>query len=551
MRKIKLGGEPWQSGTLPQKEPKKIKFKVQAWDDVPTEDKNPVLSNRIETKASEWGEIPADELKKEVAKAKEPVKFEAGAWDALSGLQEPNVIRQFEGVNELNSFAIKDSHATRNKNVTTSSFPALAARKSGTLISNPTAVEIDGIGVYATATTKELHVVAGGVWRVYKNSAWTTLRSGLSTTKKWSFVVFKGSFATNNLLVTNGADTPFKYDGTTVSALAGAQATGDFITTHDNRVYLATASTVYFSSLRKAEDWTTVDDAGQIVVETSDGKDITGLIAGSSRLTVFKDNSIHELFGNSPSNYTMKIVTDNLGSPTGQSAQVIDGVIYFLGSDVGVYRYSGGSLPSSDFSMQIRETINKINRAAANQSVSWSVGKKYYLAVPTGANTNPDTVLEYDIEFSTWNTWKFPHDVTASGAVLDGITYIGFANGGLLKLDNTGTTDYGTAIAWEWVSKPFTFASMGAKTRWYRLWVVADIPAGATLNVHLSNKEDGEAWSQVQSVTSNVDAQAKEILIPVQFLANSSWMRMRLEGTGQVVVYEVSRQERIFPLGLS
>jgi hypothetical protein len=480
---------------------------------------------------------------------KSPVKVELSAWDAISGLQEPSVIRQFDGMNELNSFAIKDEHATRNKNLTTTRYPALSVRKSGGALPSTLSAEVDGVA----AREGELHVIAGGVWYKYNGDAWSTLRTGLDTSKKWSFVNFQGNFAANCLLATNGVDKALKYDGATVnpvSDLANAPAGANFIATHDNRVYVAVNSTVHFSALRKAEDWNTVNEAGQIVVETTDGKKITGLVAGSSRLTVFKQNSIHELFGNSPSNYQMKVVTENLGSPTGNSAQVIDGVIYFLGNDA-VYRYSGGSMPAGDFSVQVRGTIGKINLAAADQSVSWQKGKKYYLAFPTGSHTNPDTVLEFDTEFNTWNTWSYPSPVSAKGAILDGVTYIGCVDGTIYKLDDAQTTDKGTPVPFEWVSKPFTYGSLAAKSRWYRMWVIADIPAESTLNVYVSSEHEGENWSLVKSITALTTIQAKEILIPTALVNHSNWVRIRLEGTGQVVVYEVSRQERVYPFGQS
>lgn len=477
---------------------------------------------------------------------KKPIEVKWEPWQALSGIQEPSIIRQFDGINEMNSFAVKDQHATRSKNMTTSRYPALSVRKSGPSLSSSITAEIDGMA----AKGSELHVVAGGTWYKYANGTWTTLKTGLTAGKKATFVNFQGNFTANNLLLTNGADPAYKYDGTTVTPLANVPSSANFISTHDNRVYLSVKSSVYFSALRKAEDWTTVNDSGSIVVETSDGKDITGLVAGSSRLTVLKQNSIHELFGNSPSNYQMKVVTENLGCPTGNTAQVIDGTIYFLGNDA-VYRYTGGSSPTSDFSIQVRETIGRINKDASDQSVSWQKGKRYYLAIPTGNNTNPDTVLEYDLEFNTWNVWSFPSPITAKGVVINDVPYVGCADGTIYKLDDTATTDNGTPIAWEWVSKPFTFYSLAAKSRWYRLWVIADIPAGAALNVYVSSDEDGENWTLVKNVTASVNIQAKEIIIPATLVNQSNWVRIRLEGTGQVVVYEVSRQERVFPFGQS
>ncbi|HDU1185815.1 TPA: hypothetical protein REU56_002925, partial [Listeria monocytogenes] len=260
--------------------------------------------------------------------------------------------------------------------------------------------------------------------------------------------------------------------------------------THDNRVYLSQGQTLYFSALRKADDWTTVNDSGSIIVETSDAYPITGLIAGSARLTVFKKNSIHELFGTNPSNFQMTTVTENIGCPTGNTAQVIEGVIYFLGNDA-VYRYSGGSLPSSVFSEPIKKTLKTINKNYSYKSISWNDGRKYYLGFPTGSNNYPDTFLEYDTMYGTWNTWTFNYPPTTSGVLYDGNVYLGHLNSGIVKLDPTAQMDTiflgNFGISYEWTSKPFTFSSMAAKTRWFKLWLSANVPNGTTLTVSLAS----------------------------------------------------------------
>lgn len=532
----------WAS-VQPKEKKQTPELKAVTWGETQKEQPSKVAPK---AESTQWGELQEKETTGGI-KIPEPVKTEPTQWNEVVGLQEPQVIRQFDGINELSAFSIKDSHSTRNKNVTTANYPAMSVRKGSTKVTGFTGLtSVLGLGV----RNSELHVIEGGKWYRYLAGVWTTLKTGLNTNARATFVNFQGNFAANNLIMTNGIDAAMKYDGTSVTNLANAPALSDFVCTHDNRVYLASGSTIYFSALRKAEDWTTVNEAGQITVETSDGRSITGLVAGSQRLTVFKRNSIHELFGTNPGNFTMKLVTDNLGTPTGNTAQVIDGVIYFLGND-GVYRYSGGSLPTSEFSIPIRETIKNINSAYADKSVSWQVGKKYYLAIPTGSNTEADTVLEYDTEFQTWNTWSYPNKVTAKGVTLDGVPYIGLGLGLIYKLDGANTKDDTTSISWEWVSKPFTFTSLASRSRWYRMWVGADLPTGSTMNIHLSGDEDGENWTLVKAVTPSANAQAMEINIPVNLIFQSNWARIRLEGTGPATVYEVSRQERIFPFGHS
>lgn len=518
---------------------RKIEIKGQMWDQTPSSGVQKENKN-IKVEANEWSEVK----EKTITKNEENVKVARQTWEPITGLQAPKSIRSFDGVNKLESFAIKDSHATRNKNVTTAKYPALSIRGGYSLLFDTGSYPIDGMAVYKGS---ELHIVSGGEWRRYKSGAWTTLKSGLNQGEKWSFINFQGGFTTMHLIATNGIDPALKYDGTTVANLANAPTGSDYIATHDNRVYIAAKSMVHFSALRKAEDWTTVDEAGQIAVETTDGKDITGIIAGSARLTVFKENSIHELFGTNPSNFVMKTVAENLGSPTGYSAQVIGGVIYFLGSD-GVYRYSGGSLPDKEFSLPIQDYIRKIDSGRAKLSISWSDGQRYYLGICIGS-TQPNTILEYDPIFQSWNVWDFAPKMAVCGVMWNGVYYGGNESGEVMKFDSL--TDNTTPISYEWVTKPFSTYSLAAKNRWYRLWIVADIPSGSTMNIHLSGKEDGESWTLVKSIAVHADVQAQEIHIPVGVVSFSNFIRLRIEGTGPVTIYEISRQERVFPLGLS
>jgi hypothetical protein len=118
-------------------------------------------------------------------------------------------------------------------------------------------------------------------------------------------------------------------------------------------------------------------------------------------------------------------------------------------------------------------------------------------------------------------------------------------------MDGLSTQDNGIDISYQWISKPFTLDTMAAKSRWYRIWIVADIPTGATFNLSVSTDGRGSTWTSVTSITANTNIQAKEILIPTNLVTNANWVQIKLEGSGQVVVYEVSRQQRSFPIGLN
>lgn len=528
---------------------KAIELRPVTWDAVEhSEGHSHKGENAIQIQPVEWA-VAEQPVPTNVNKNDEKIQMTKQEWEPIPGITEPNIIRQFDGVNQLNPFAIKDTQATRNKNFTTSKYPALATRTGYSYIADMGTNDIWGLAAHKGT---ELHIICGTEWKKLTNETTKTfasLKTGL-TQNPWYFCNFQGNFPQMNLLATNGS-TAYRYDGTSVVPLANAPALANFICTHDNRVYVAAGSTVYFSALRKAEDWSTVDDSGSIIVETSDGKPITGMVAGAQRLTIFKENSIHELFGTRPANFQMKPVTDNLGCAAGRSIQVVEGMMYFLGND-GIYRYNGGSAPKSEFAIPVQNYVRQINRAYADKSVSWTKEGKYYVAFPTGSNQKNNLVLEYDIQFNTWNVWEMNDEFSVGCVQANNALYGGDKNGLFIKFDGSDK-DAGGDIAYEWVTKPYALTSLAAKSRWFRLWVVAEVPPMSYMNIYLNESDVSESWQLIKSIGSVYTSgiQKIEIHVPTTVAAFSNYIRLRIEGTGPVKIYEIARQERVFPMGFT
>jgi hypothetical protein len=78
-------------------------------------------------------------------------------------------------------------------------------------------------------------------------------------------------------------------------------------------------------------------------VAVDDGQEITGMLSQWGVLTIFKRNSIHQLIGDSPSNYILRPLTKNVGCTAPRSIVEHNGIAYFL-SHLGVYRYDGSSI---------------------------------------------------------------------------------------------------------------------------------------------------------------------------------------------------------------
>lgn len=462
-------------------------------------------------------------------------------WNNISGLSDPIPIRAFQGVYkpEDEGFSIAESFFVELENFSPSAFPSITTRPGYTQ-AGKFGTRVLGMGAWKD---QELHVVFNdGTWRKLNNGTWTTVASGLDTSAEWYFCNFQGNLPEINLIGSNGVDRIKRYNGSAVVNLANAPQGGNYICTQSNRLYCAVGNEIRFSALRKAEDWTTVDDAGSIVHETQDGEEINGLNEGIGHVTVFKPSSIYELWGKGPSSYVLEPAGTDIGVVADKAATVHDDMMPFIGRD-GIYLYQGGVRPDKRFSDPVQSFIRGSNKSHRAKSVVGSDGEHIYFSFPYSGNEN-DMILQYSPEYMSWYPWKgiSPTHMIKVGSDF----YIGDSQGRVLKLG--GDTDNGTPIQFKAVTKPFTSGTATRLMKWFKLYVVVDMKAGSTMNISLSPKARGEDWVLAKTLNADSDIQYKKILIPTNSIANVNAVRIKLEGNGQVRVHEITRQLREMPM---
>lgn len=476
------------------------------------------------------------------------IQYPKSSYQSLPGLLQPNSLRVFRGVNRLDSFSIAEEFASDMKNLSSSGYPALSNRPGYSVLGGAIGTKVLGLGVWKD---KELHAVFNdGTWRRWTGSAWSSpLASGLNTMVPWTFTNFQGNLADINLIGSNGVDSIKRYDGSSVVNLANAPAGGNFITTYQNRLWCAVDTTLHGSALDQPEQWSLFngDDSDSYFkeIESPVGEKINALKGGLSKLVIGMPNSIHILFGGIPSDFETKAATLDMGVLNNRAADTVNGIMSLVYSK-GIYEYGGGTLPENEFSEVVQEFIDRMNTAGAPNVCVGTDEDKLYVSLPiTGAT--PDTLLEYDARagVQAWNIWK---DISAvCFARMAGDMYVGDAAGRVLKLG--GSSDAGTPIAWHWISKPFGAGSLAQLVRWYRMWLVVDLPAGSMLEVYLSKSASGDSdWTLVQAVGGSPVIQSTRIIIPVTTVANANWVRVKIAGTGPVKIHEFTRQLREMPI---
>jgi hypothetical protein len=442
-------------------------------------------------------------------------------------------IREFRGLNTFDPLAIGDNYWSDVSNLDSSSFPAVEVRPGYSVIGQH-GTKVLGLGAWKGS---EIHAVFNdGTWRKWDGSAWTTLKSGLSTTAEWSFTNFEGAWDGINLVGANGVNGLHRYDGSTVQTFGDAPANINHLTTYQNRIWGAFGNEIRACRLDNGEQWNhfplTEEDSYGKTIESDRGEAISFLSGSMSKLVIGFPNSVRELYGALPSDFADKLVTDDEGFVNNHSGITNNGTLSFL-HRTGIYQYSGGSLPSSEWSEIIGGYPLNLTSVATGTD-----GHKLYFQADTDL-----IVFDGRTDIYAWNIW---HGINATCFLFTDGLYVGDAQGRVLKLG--GSTDNGSPIAWHAVSKAFSAALLAQLTRWYKLYITAELAVGSTFNVSMSKSVDGNDWELVQSVVGNGLGTTK-ILVPVGKYALESYVRIKLHGTGYVKLYEITRQTRTLPLG--
>lgn len=461
----------------------------------------------------------------------------------------PKVINEFKGVNKLDRYSIGEKFAMSTKNLTSDKYPALTTRPGQSILGAAVGTKCLGIGIWKD--TEMLAAFNDGTIRKWTGSAWgAALKSGLSTTAEWSFANFKGGLAGINLFGTNGVNSMLRYDGATITDVTGPSG-GNYITQFADRLWCATGNEIHASTYRNGLDWTTVStpeldtDSWYTTVETTDGETIDGVKAGLTKLVVTKPSSIHELYGYAPSDYSVRPITYDTGCLNNKSMAVLNGIMYLVDS-TGIYKYSGGTLPSKVFSVRVQNYIDTINQSAKVASCIGTDGNKLYISIPVTSSTAPDTILVFDPKYDTWFVWD---NFTALQFAQLGANFYFGDNGGKVH-QVTGTTDNAVAISWEWISPPITSPTYAQLIRWFTAWVTASVTASSTFNVYLSKLDTGDTdWTLIKSLTANGIVESTPIYLSANTQAqNAKYLRVKFSGTGPMDLREFTREEEYNPL---
>lgn len=351
---------------------------------------------------------------------------------------------------------IKDNQCTDAQNCIAVTVGRLQKRKGQAKL-NSTAVGTGVLGLhgyyYGTtlANRKLIAVFDDGVMYYWDGAAFTsTGKTGLSTSAQVLFATL-----VNYMVAMNGVDAPWKYDGTTASALANAPAAGKCPVLHKEKLFcIEDIDTIRWSDSFAPETWPAVNVWD---IDKGDGDELSALFVYGGELLACKKLSIFKLSGSTLDDFKSDRVESKHGVAGPRAGIVVEPYFYYVSED-GIFRWDG--LKSTDLtSTVIPQTwagVNKVNlyKAAAGYN---RVYNSLWFHVPEGASTTNNMVLVYDLSFDSW--WIF-RGIEASCMIdynngTNIKVYTGGAASGFVIEQNTGFNDLGSAISAYWTGKNF------------------------------------------------------------------------------------------------
>lgn len=319
---------------------------------------------------------------------------------------------------------------------------------------NPASQSIYGLGYFLKANQSEWLVAITSGAKIFVDAGFTGTfvdKTGVvsvttNTTDSWSFLTF------NDTLICFGAGlgatpvAPFKYTGSgNCSLLGGSPPSAYGAFTVNNRVFAyrtsSNPSTIYWSVLANAEDWTSTGSGSATVGSLSSNQNITGhAVLGANNVLIFKENSIYQMITTSAP-FPIFSLFDTVGTINKDTIINVDGMVYFLTSKFQLYATDGNT------TQLVSDKADDLLSAMAGTSTALirgfrQKGKDYDWVVFTGATQSggaPVMAVAWDLINKCWlkHTRGYTGQTTHIERVTTGAHYVGNFNNDIYTLDNT------------------------------------------------------------------------------------------------------------------
>lgn len=327
----------------------------------------------------------------------------------------------------------------------------------------------------------------------------TTINTGLnSSATYYQFVTVN-----NKLYYTNGVDVPQVWDGTTNAAVANSPGVSSQIILHANRLFFLSASDpnhILFSDAGAYESFQAVSFLYIPSPNTADP--VQAAVSYQNNLVAYTRNRKYVLYGTDLASFVLRESPAKKGASSSFAIAADGNYVYSL-SDDGVYRYNGGT--DQLLSSKIQPLLE--NMASKTDPHMGIYDNKVYLYYRTAGSASKTDAVIYD---TVYNTWLHDTNINIEGSnnwisQSDTRTYIaGSSLMGVLYKGETGTSDLGKGIAFEYRTKYFSFGHPAAKHRLKRLYPHLRAQSGNyTVNIQVDADEQNSPTSNIISLAAS------------------------------------------------
>lgn len=326
----------------------------------------------------------------------------------------------------------------------------------------------------------------------------TTIKTGLSSSATfYDFVTVN-----NKLYYTNGVDVPQVWDGTTNAIVGGSPGVSSEVILHANRLFWRSVSDPNKYIFSDAAAYETYQAVSFVYIPSPNTADpVQRGISFQNNLVALTRNRKYVLYGTDLASFVLRESPAKKGASSPTAVASDGNFIYFL-SDDGVYKYNGGT--DILISKKVEPLLSNI--ASKTDPSMWIFDNKVYLAHRTSGNSSKNDLLIFDTVYNTAlhdtavnieraNVWLSQGDTRN---VICGSSLMG-----QLMYGESGSSDLGKGIAFEYRTKYFSFDHPSAKHRLKRLYPHLRGQAGNyTITVQIDADEQNSPVSNTVSLAS-------------------------------------------------
>ena len=294
-----------------------------------------------------------------------------------------------------------------------------------------------------------------------------------------------------------------------------------FICSHDNRLWGVSGRRIYCSKYDDPQDFDTQTgtDADAWWADVGSPGEFTGIVSYSGAVLCFKENLVHKVLGDLPSEFTVSTYhVSGIQPGSHQSAAILNEVLYYKGT-AGIYAYNGYTpqLISENF-----------GERRYSEAVGGTDGARYWVSMKD--ETEAWGLFCYDPATGIWMREDGLH--AAAFSLYDGRCYAADYEGE--RILTFGGADDDT-MPWEGVTAPLHEGSFDRKL-YTKLLVRAKMAEGAKLQIEISY--DGKPWETLYNTRA---PRWRVAILPVRPRRCDSF-RLRICGRGDVTLLGIARE---------